>query len=705
MKNVKLTELIDSIGTKTSASDLRITLEGVIAEISRNTEEVSVPVKTALLGEHPITADYTLCRLIKGCAVMDPLVQRNFMTALTAMLPLEVFKPNQELLLEYAKSQLSAKEAVNKREQQAFALARCKIFFLILTNSFTSENSIVDKLIKDIGGVLKSHPIGKPALALLINQASISIKNVFPKLIEEIFPYLVKGCPSSLLLALVFQRVFKKINLSVPPKLTSFLSSFTDAKLLLKTFDALHQEELLKPLEIRDLFFESLGEWMTSAKDARVSTLITLKKLIEKDKDKVEKKGMLVGRLLGFLGLLAFQFKTISQVDIIVKAAAALNLTNEFKALLKFALEQKLSKNLEVARLFKILELVILEKLKVEKGSLTFGNLLIGVLLDNNILAKQTFDFKDALFRASCTDEHATEFILSMETRLKIAMEDSLLLIKNTLQTFCLLLSYVKTPEAILSGYKLLFKLYNKADKVVGNLSSDLEYHSSEYLSNELRTYLYERLTQLLLRPDHQKLLGQLVEAWLKVNKADDVYENLIIGQKLLREGDNNMLIGILNLVVLFRDYKGPEQNVESMVFAQTSEDLALFGQKLLNSKNQLEEEDLEILTDVLITLFNISSSSLRSIIKHTFSAFASKMGSECLDLLVKAIFRDINDNNLEDSESEVENSSDANDAKSNIKESEFKNRVKDSTKAEEGESEEEESASEEEIQLEGVFI
>lgn len=89
-------------------------------------------------------------------------------------------------------------------------------------------------------------------------------------------------------------------------------------------------------------------------------------------------------------------------------------------------------------------------------------------------------------------------------------------------------------------------------------MENELESHSEEYIYRNIRNVIFEKLIHLICKQSHQHLLIQLIDAWIKINKSEDSVENYEVGKSLLNEEEEeSKIVGVLNLIVCFRNYAG----------------------------------------------------------------------------------------------------------------------------------------------------
>ena len=690
MTSVDLIRSIDSVGQISNVNALFKTAESIMSILETDSVQKGLPHTTSIFGMKSLSQDYCLKRLLMGCAVSDNNIQRNFLTLLKLFVKSYKELIDPKYILEFIKHLLSSSSSVSNREKRTFIVAKIRIYILLLI-SYQDEkfSEIRNSIIAEFITLLKGNNISKFILAIIIASSSSEMSLIALQLYPQVIPVLSKMSYVDMFLGIAIKNDFKNISNESNQQLLNYLKEYLSPKSLLKIFDNFHKDENFKKTLNWTLFFKTLAGWFISSKDLKITTLLHLSKLISKSKDKLEEKSLLPGRVICLIRFINYFLSGVESIDDIVKNADKLKLREDFKLMMILILEQKNFRNKDVTSAFNELEKTILEKLTDKKSSKLTRSILLDLLLSVDHISKLPFKFRDSIFDLSDQSEKSESILEELEKLLNEAVLVSLNQFKNKLQIFVSFLSSQSNSNLLLKGYKILFGYYKNAEKFVEKMENDLSQHTSEYLCRELRNFLFDRLFHLILRPSHQSLLFQIVNAWLTINKEEDVYENLKIGKQLLEEKESFALIGILNIVVVFRDYMGNNENLESIVFNQTAEDLSLFGIKLINNKNDISHEDLEILTDIIITLMNVSSGTLRKLLNLTFAEFVPKMNTGCLEQVVKTIFKDTNDQQDDEQDSEE-------------KSEEENKKDKNSNTMDESD---EYSSDEEEIEIKGDFI
>jgi hypothetical protein len=675
MNSASFIRNIDNIGEERHKDRLFNSLVAISNFIvnAKEQPDAKFPHKNLICAKSSLFLDYAIKRAVMGATVDIQSSQRNYLHA--AVLLLRHFAAEVDLtkFTEFVSQTFAIKNTVNRTEKYFFNFAKLNLLVAVL--DILKEIKLAEKekveaaVVQSIQQTIRGESLARHFLAALMEIRNEMTRPFFlcvQSVIKNLSASAYQDAEFAIVVKNILAEAVDKDNSEVPKKdlttlvtqVNNFVKEFYDAKSLLKLFENINRDENIKGQEQSLKIYTKLARLMISHSDGKLHTLISLGKTIAGSKDK-KSDGLNFANKLFQLILLASQiFENCASLDHYLHLAISKNLTEDFKQMLILIFEQKYSRNKNVAAAFNSLEKVLLRALREsEDSSKNFGQFLLRLMTSNESLSKIHFGLKEYLLKQEYCLPVVKELIDDCDAKIDQALKSgSLNNLKSAVTNYCSLFAPVADLKLALHGYKKLFLLYKRVPAHVETMTEELQQHTSEYLSTALYNFLFQKIIHSIFRMHHQPILGQLVQAWMKVNAVEDEFSNYSLSEELLaKDSEGSKTLGLLNLILLVQNYKSKDRDIESLIFNQSMEDIAIFSQKIATTESTVDASDLEVLTDVLISLMNIPSNDVRRVVNATFTAFAEFTDENCFELIENAIFKDQKENGQDEEEEDHE--------------------------------------------------
>jgi len=674
MNSASFIRNIDSIAEERHRDRLFNTLVAISNFVvgAKEQPDAKFPHKNLICAKSNLFLDYVLKRAVMGATVDIQAAQRNNLHAALLMLKHFVAEIDLQKFVEFVSQSFAIKNTVNKTEKYFFNFAKLNLLVAVL--DIIKETKVADKekvesaVVTSIQQTIRGEPSARHFFSALIEVRN-EITRPFFACVQSIIKNLSSSAYQDAEFAITIKNVLaeainsdksdvsKKELAGLQTQINNFVKEYYDTKSLLKLFENINRDENVKGQEHSLKVYTKLAKLMISHADGKMHTLVSLGRAIIGSKDK-KSDGLNFANKLFQLILLASQiFENCASLDQYLHLIISKNLTDDFREMLVLIFEQKHSRNKNVTNAFNLFEKTLLNAFREgEESSKNFGQFVLRLLTSNEALSKIHFSLKEYLLKQEYCLTVVKELIDECEGKIDQAIASgSLNQLKSAVTNYCSLFAPVSDLKVALRGYKQLFLLYKKVPTHVESMTEELQNHTSEYLCSALYNFLFQKIIHSIFRMHHQPILAQLVQVWMKINGAEDEFSNFVLSEDLLaKESEGLKALGLLNLILLVQNYKSGDRDIESLIFSQSLEDVAIFSQKVAANESAIEASDMEVFTDVVISLMNIPSNDVRRVVNVTFTAFAEHLDENCFDLVENAIFKEQKEGNQDEEEDGV---------------------------------------------------
>ena len=651
----KLVTLLDQIGDSPSKDDLLSKVTSLIRILqSKDTEAMDSLHKSPVILPTASPLDYALKRSINGSAIESLPIQRNYL--LTTLGLLTTFQSSIPLkpLIHFILEICGQPAAVNKTEKQFFAFASITLLFKVYDLwADVDDKTVFNRVTVHLVDLVTKNSFAKSFLAGALDNTSF-YDSFHVNLVDKIVGSLNVASHHDLELLVKLKvdclEAWKKMNdpplqktiAKVATELNHKLRDAYSAKALLKLFEVINKDPNFQDDSKVPLIYGKLAQLYLSHKDLKAKQVFELFNLITKsDKshsaanyNKLAHFSFFFGELLGNLPHLD-QF--LSQVD-------GLEARSALDAIFQANLGSQGGRSVKQLAASANLQSKLVSNLSGNsETSQAFQLYLLRLIHSRKDLSAARFPLKDALLHTLDNLPVKLTILDDLTSQLTgLTNITTLRDFKALLNKIGALLPSVASSPSSQTTIESLFATYSESKSVAESLTDELKDHSDEFITREVRTAVYQKLFQLVFRKCFRKILPNLVEKWMKINNCEDEFGNLSSANDLFGQQNKKAeSLSQLNLVLLFQNYQETDEDLESLVFNQSTEDVAVFSQNYLTSEGKLDASDFKILTDVLISLLNCQSHEIREIVNSCFEAFLHLLDESVFALLEETVFKD----------------------------------------------------------------
>lgn len=724
MNSASFIRNIDSIAEERHRDRLFNTLVAISNFVvnAKEQPDAKFPHKNLICAKTNLFLDYVLKRAVMGATVDVQSSQRNNLHAALLMLKHFVAEIDLHKFVEFVSHTFAIKNTVNKTEKYFFNFAKLNILMAVLDT--LKETKVIDKekvesaVVHSIQQTIRGEPSARHFLAALMEVRNEITRPLFAcvqSVIKNLSTSAYQDAEFAITIKNILAESIESDKCEIPKKeltglqtqINNFVKEYYDAKSLLKLFENINRDENIKGQEHSLRVYAKLARLMVSHSDGKMHTLVSLGKAILGSKDKKSDGLNFANKLFQLILLTGQVFENCASLDQYLHLVISKNLTEDFKEILILIFEQKHSRNKNVTTAFNLFEKTLLNTLREnEESSKNIGQFLLRLLTANEVLSKIHFGLKEYLLKQEYCLAVVKELIDDCDVKIDQAIQSgSLNQLKSAITNYCSLFAPVSDLKLALRGYKQLFLLYKKVPSNVENMAEELQQHTSEYLCTALYNFVFQKIIHSIFRMHHQPILAQLVQAWMKINSVEDEFANYALAEELLaKESEGFKALGLLNLILLVQNYKSQDRDIESLIFNQSMEDIAIFSQKVATNETAVDASDMEVFTDVVISLMNIPSNDVRRVVNATFTAFADHLDENCFELVENAIFKDQKEADQDEENEEEDEEEDENDEVNEDSDGED-DEDEDGDLDEDDDDDEEDDSDEEEIILDGKLL
>lgn len=670
MKDRNLVDICDSIGPSPSKQTLFTNVLQLIDFLKKNPEITEGLLhKQNVILEKNCSLDYVLKRVLNGTTVENQQTQTNYLFSSFAIISTFKTQIPPKKLIHYVLENCSPSNAVNKTEKQFFCFSALNLLFKIYELYADCEDKQIFNRVKVfIVEQTKKNQFMKSFLAGVLESTTF-FDDFHVDLIEKIIPDLNPNSSYDLELLIKIKldclEAFRKMTDPTLKKSVSKITSETNnhlkevysGKFLSKLFESVNKDENFQENDRISPIYEKLAQLYVSHKDLKIKSIFEYFSLISKtDGQHSPAFGNKLAHFCVFFTHLMSLSANLNNFISLIESSENSQLFSQIMHTLLGTRYNK-CKKFVIASSFlqtKLSNLLISNAFPTDR----FQLFLLNLIYDQKDLSSLHFPIKDVLLHKLNNQDVKTMIIEKLLSNIdNFDYNQKLSGFKALVSKICIVLPTISNDILSKKCFFLLFQKYVKAKTIALLFTEDLKEHTKEYISEAIKSFIFERIVQVILRKPFRKILKDLVEKWLEVNSIEDEFMSLqiVTDLELLQNKKSENLI-LINLILLFQNYQSEEQSIESLIFNQSIEDVVIFSQNFVSSEGKLDSSDFKIFTDVLISLLNCPSSEMRAVVKESFDNFLNLLDESIFELIENAVFTEVKtgaENELMESEQE----------------------------------------------------
>lgn len=661
----KLVQILDSIGECNSRESLLPLIESLLGLLTSGAES-----DLGSLHKHPVifstvtALDYSLKRCINGAAVEDRQIQRNYLVASLALFTTFQSTIPPKPLIHLIIETCTLSSAVNRTEKMFFGFAATTLLFRVYELWVeTDDRTIFNRVTVFLTDLVAKNGFARPFLAAALENAPF-YDGFHVHLVEKVLGSLNASTPHDLeLLITVKLNCLPSWKSLTEPALTKSVSkmagevnnalkSVYSHKFLIKLFEAVNKDPNLQDEVAVSSVYAKLAQVFLGQDDLGVKTIFDLNSAVLRQE---KESGHGASKAANLALLLAEVFRQCPSLDAFLAAVDKAGHRDALEAILVNLLAKPQGKSKRLLFAVGAIQDNLGKKLAAAGDSEATQAFLLRLIFSKRDMITGTFPLKDVLLH-KLDNQQVKHDIL---TEVKAELEDpaglhSLADLRTLLSKVQLILPAVTDPGLVQSCFEALFRLYASSPTLVETFEEDLKDRSPDFLTHTTRGLIFEKLSHLVFKKGFRKLLRSLVEQWLAVNEVEDEFANLTLASELESQATKRAeALSKLNMVLLFQNYQETDEDLESLLFNQSTEDVAVFSQNYLANEGKLDGSDFKILTDVLVSLLNCPNHEIRGVVRETFDGFLYLLDDTVFELVEDAVFKDNRIGKEEEEESE----------------------------------------------------
>lgn len=667
---MKLSENIDKLSSCENKETLFETIKSIISQLRESSPlPLDPPHKFAVILDKPSLLDYSLKRTINGSMVENQKTQKNFLVAANVILT--TFKPQIPLkpLIKFILETCHSSNAVNKTEKQFFTFAGINLFFRIYELfAETTDKSGFDGVSAYVVEQMAKNVHARSFLAAALTGTSF-YDGFHVRIVEKVISTLSVQTSHDLDLLInikldcleswksISENELKKSVNKITVEVNHKLKEVYSVKFLLKLFEGINKDPNMQEEDRVPLIYSKIADLYLSHKDAKVKSLLEFYSIIEKNEK--QKGGITSSKLANFVLLLAEIFGKTKNLNNLIASVEANEMNAIFESAMHAVLASKNGKSRKLVSACNLLQenlsRVLLNK---EIPSERFQLVVLKLIYAKRDLSAGHFAVKDVLLHKLDNMDVKLAILAGLQEELDSWSNIAKLSdFKALVSKMCVLLPSISSEKSVKTVFLSFFGIYTNAKTQVEKFTDDFKEHSKEFLLESLQSFLFEKISQVIFRKPFRKILRSLIENWMQQNQVDDEFSNLSLAGELETQTNKKAdSLALLNMILLFQNYQSEEQDIESLIFSQSMEDVAIFSQNYLTTEGKLDSSDFRILTDVLVSMLNCPNHEIRVIVKDIFEGFLHLMDDQIFELVENAVF---NEQKEEDSGEEEESEED----------------------------------------------